>query len=194
RYYRTMIAVTGVDLRLNQRVTPDMLGDFDEVILACGIEPRTPPIEGITHPKVLNYLEVLRDKKPVGERVAIIGSGGIGFDTAMYLSQPGESSSQNIAEFCAEWGIDTSLDQPGGLRPEGAQLPKSPRQIVMLQRKASKPGEGLGKTTGWIHRTTLLSRGVKMIPAVSYEKIDDAGLHVLINGEPQLFAVDHVVI
>lgn len=194
RYYRTMIAVTGVDLRLNQRVTPDMLGDFDEVILACGIEPRTPPIEGIAHPKVLNYLEVLRDKKPVGERVAIIGSGGIGFDTAMYLSQPGESSSQNIAEFCAEWGIDTSLDQPGGLRPEGAQLPKSPRQIVMLQRKASKPGEGLGKTTGWIHRTTLLSRGVKMIPAVSYEKIDDAGLHVLINGEPQLFAVDHVVI
>ncbi|MBV7404918.1 FAD-dependent oxidoreductase [Enterobacter sp. ENT03] len=194
RYYRTMIAVTGVDLRLNQRVTPDMLGDFDEVILACGIEPRTPPIEGITHPKVLNYLEVLRDKKPVGERVAIIGSGGIGFDTAMYLSQLGESSSQNIAEFCAEWGIDTSLDQPGGLRPEGAQLPKSPRQIVMLQRKASKPGEGLGKTTGWIHRTTLLSRGVKMIPAVSYEKIDDAGLHVLINGEPQLFAVDHVVI
>jgi len=194
RYYRTMIAVTGVDLRLNQRVTPDMLGDFDEVILACGIEPRTPPIEGIKHPKVLTYLDVLRDKKPVGERVAIIGSGGIGFDTAMYLSQPGESTSQNIAEFCAEWGIDTTLDQPGGLRPEGAQLPKSPRQIVMLQRKASKPGEGLGKTTGWIHRATLLARGVKMIPAVSYEKIDDAGLHVLINGEPQLFAVDHVVI
>ena len=194
RYYRTMIAVTGVDLRLNQRVTPDMLGEFDEVILACGIEPRTPPIEGIAHPKVLNYLDVLRDKKPVGERVAIIGSGGIGFDTAMYLSQPGESTSQNIAAFCAEWGIDTSLDHPGGLRPQGAQLPKSPRQIVMLQRKASKPGEGLGKTTGWIHRTTLLSRGVKMIPAVSYEKIDDAGLHVLINGEPQLFAVDHVVI
>ena len=194
RYYRTMIAVHGVDLRLNQRVTPDMLGDFDEVILACGIEPRTPPIEGITHPKVLTYLDVLRDKKPVGERVAIIGSGGIGFDTAMYLSQPGESTSQNIAEFCAEWGIDTTLDQPGGLRPEGAQLPKSPRQIVMLQRKASKPGEGLGKTTGWIHRATLLARGVKMIPAVSYEKIDDAGLHVLINGEPQLFAVDHVVI
>lgn len=194
RYYRTMIAVTGVDLRLNQRVTPDMLGEFDEVILACGIEPRTPPIEGIKHPKVLNYLDVLRDKKPVGERVAIIGSGGIGFDTAMYLSQPGESTSQNIAAFCAEWGIDTSLDQPGGLRPQGAQLPKSPRQIVMLQRKASKPGEGLGKTTGWIHRTTLLSRGVQMIPAVSYEKIDDAGLHVLINGEPQLFAVDHVVI
>ncbi len=194
RYYRTMIAVTGVDLRLNQRVTPDMLGDFDEVILACGIEPRTPPIEGIKHPKVLTYLDVLRDKKPVGERVAIIGSGGIGFDTAMYLSQPGESTSQNIAEFCAEWGIDTTLDQPGGLRPEGAQLPKSPRQIVMLQRKVSKPGEGLGKTTGWIHRATLLARGVKMIPAVSYEKIDDAGLHVLINGEPQIFAVDHVVI
>ncbi|MGQ8980087.1 FAD-dependent oxidoreductase, partial [Enterobacter hormaechei] len=151
-------------------------------------------IEGIDHPKVLSYLDVLRDKAPVGEKVAIIGCGGIGFDTAMYLSQPGEATSQNIAEFCVEWGIDTSLSQSGGLRPEGPQLPKSPRQIVMLQRKASKPGEGLGKTTGWIHRATLLSRGVKMIPGVSYQKIDDDGLHALIGGEPQLLRVDHVIL
>ncbi|WP_433638792.1 FAD-dependent oxidoreductase [Kluyvera georgiana] len=194
RYYRRMIDVTGVTLRLNHRVTADDLLNFDETILATGITPRTPPIEGIDHPKVLTYLDVLRDKAPVGQRVAIIGCGGIGFDTAMYLSQPGNPTSQNIAEFCVEWGIDTSLQQAGGLRPEGPHLARSPRQIVMLQRKASKPGEGLGKTTGWIHRTTLLSRGVKMIPAVSYQKIDDAGLHVEIGGEPQLLAVDNVII
>ena len=194
RYYRRMIDLHGVKLELNRFVSADDLALFDETILATGIEPRQPAIDGIHHPKVLNYLDVLRDKTPVGQKVAIIGCGGIGFDTAMYLSQPGEATSQNIAEFCVEWGIDTSLQQQGGLRPEGPQLHKSPRQIVMLQRKASKPGEGLGKTTGWIHRTTLLARGVKMIPAVSYEKIDDEGLHVLIGGEPQLLAVDHVIL
>lgn len=194
RYYRRMIDVTGVTLKLNQFVSADALQSFDEVILASGIEPRKPPIAGIEHPKVLTYLDVLRDKAPVGKRVAIIGCGGIGFDTAMYLSQPGDPTSQSIAEFCVEWGIDTSLQQAGGLRPEGPHLSRSPRQIVMLQRKASKPGQGLGKTTGWIHRATLLSRGVKMIPSVSYQKIDDEGLHILINGEPQLLAVDNVVI
>lgn len=194
RYYRRMIDVTGVTLRLNHVVTADDLQAFDEVILASGIEPRRPPIEGIDHPSVLTYLDVLRDKAPVGNRVAIVGCGGIGFDTAMYLSQPGEPTSQNIADFCVEWGIDTSLKQAGGLRPEGPHLPRSPRQIVMLQRKASKPGDGLGKTTGWIHRATLLARGVKMIPAVSYQRIDDDGLHLLIGGEPQILKVDNVII
>ena len=194
RYYRRMIAVTGVDLRLNTPVTAGSLASYDETILACGIVPRIPEIAGVDHPKVLTYLDVLRDKAPVGEKVAIVGCGGIGFDTAIYLSQPGEATSQNIAEFCVEWGIDTSLNQPGGLRPEGPQLPGSPRQIVMLQRKASKPGEGLGKTTGWIHRATLLARGVKMIPGVSYQKIDDEGLHISIGGEPQLLAVDNVIL
>lgn len=194
RYYRRMIDVTGVTLKLNHYVAADDLLAFDEVILASGIEPRRPPIDGIDHPKVLTYLDVLRDKTPVGSRVAIVGCGGIGFDTAMYLSQPGEPTSQSIADFCVEWGIDTSLQQAGGLRPEGPHLARSPRQIVMLQRKASKPGEGLGKTTGWIHRTTLLSRGVKMIPAVSYQKIDDAGLHVLIGGEARTLEVDNVII
>ena len=194
RYYRRMIDITGVTLKLNHYVAADDLQAFDEVILASGIEPRRPPIDGIDHPKVLTYLDVLRDKTPVGRRVAIVGCGGIGFDTAMYLSQPGEPTSQSIADFCVEWGIDTSLQQAGGLRPEGPHLTRSPRQIVMLQRKASKPGEGLGKTTGWIHRTTLLSRGVKMIPAVSYQKIDDVGLHVLIGGEAQTLEVDNVII
>lgn len=194
RYYRRMIDVTGVTLKLNHVVVADDLLTFDEVILASGIEPRRPPIEGLDHPTVLTYLDVLRDKAPVGNRVAIVGCGGIGFDTAMYLSQPGEPTSQNIADFCVEWGIDTSLQQAGGLRPEGPHLPRSPRQIVMLQRKASKPGDGLGKTTGWIHRATLLARGVKMIPAVSYQKIDDDGLHLLIGGEPQTLKVDNVII
>lgn len=194
RYYRRMIDVTGVTLRLGNLVNAPDLAGFDETILACGIAPRTPPIPGIDHPSVLSYLDVLRDKVPVGKRVAIIGCGGIGFDTAMYLSQSGASTSQNISEFCAEWGIDQSLTQPGGLRPEGAQLAKSPRQIVMLQRKASKPGEGLGKTTGWIHRATLLARGVKMVPGVSYQRIDDEGLHVSIGGETQVIAVDNIVL
>lgn len=194
RYYRRMIDVTGVTLKLNHLVTADNLQAFDETILACGIVPRIPAIDGIDHPKVLTYLQVLRDKVAVGNSVAIIGCGGIGFDTAMYLSQPGASTSQNIDEFCQEWGIDTTLQQPGGLRPEGAMLPKSPRNIVMLQRKATKPGDGLGKTTGWIHRATLLSRGVKMIPAVSYQKIDDDGLHITIGDEAKVLKVDHVVI
>lgn len=194
RYYRRMLELTGVELRLSQYVTAPMLEDYDEVILACGIEPRMPQIEGIAHSKVLNYIDVLRDKAPVGPRVAIIGAGGIGFDAAMYLSQQGEPTSQNIAEFCVEWGIDTSLQHAGGLRPEGVNLTKSPRQIVMLQRKTSKPGEGLGKTTGWIHRTTLLARGVKMLAGVSYERIDDKGLHITLGGEPQLLEVDNVII
>lgn len=194
RYYRRMLGLTGVEVHLNQYVTAPMLKEFDEIILACGIEPRLPLIDGIMNPKVLNYIDVLREKAPVGDRIAIIGAGGIGFDTAMYLSQQGESTSQNIAEFCVEWGIDTSLQHAGGLRPEGAQLHKSPRQIVMLQRKTSKPGEGLGKTTGWIHRTTLLARGVKMLAGVTYERIDDEGLHITVGGEPQMLAVDNVII
>ncbi|MCT4705406.1 NADPH-dependent 2,4-dienoyl-CoA reductase [Enterobacteriaceae bacterium H16N7] len=194
RYYRRMLALTEVDVRLNQYVTAPMLAAFDEVILACGIVPRMPPIDGINHEKVLSYVDVLREKAPVGKRVAIIGAGGIGFDAAMYLSQQGKSTSQNIAGFCEEWGIDTSLQHAGGLRPEGVHLAKSPRQIVMLQRKTSKPGEGLGKTTGWIHRTTLLARGVKMLAGVSYERIDDVGLHITVGGEPQLLEVDNVVI
>ncbi|TDV05280.1 2,4-dienoyl-CoA reductase (NADPH2) [Raoultella planticola] len=194
RYYRRMLDLHGVNLQLGQLVTADHLLEFDETILATGIAPRMPAIAGITHPKVMSYLDVLRDKAPVGQRVAIIGCGGIGFDTAMYLSQPGVATSQNIDAFCREWGIDTTLQSAGGLRPEGPQLEKSPRRIVMLQRKASKPGDGLGKTTGWIHRATLLARGVKMIPGVSYQKIDDEGLHVTIGGESQILHVDQVII
>ena len=194
RYYRRMLDLHGVNLQLGQQVTADRLLPFDETILATGIAPRMPEIAGITHAKVLSYLDVLRDKAPVGQSVAIIGCGGIGFDTAMYLSQPGVATSQNIDAFCREWGIDTTLQSAGGLRAEGPQREKSPRRIVMLQRKASKPGDGLGKTTGWIHRATLLARGVNMIPGVSYQKIDDEGLHVTIGGEIRILPVDQVII
>ncbi|MTH45791.1 NADPH-dependent 2,4-dienoyl-CoA reductase [Intestinirhabdus alba] len=194
RYYRRMLDVTGVNLRLGQYATAEDLRPFDEAILASGIVPRQPPIDGIDHPKVLSYLAVLRDNVPVGRRVAIIGCGGIGFDTALYLSQSDSPTSQDITGFCAEWGIDTTLRGPGGLLPEGPHPARSQRQIVMLQRSAGRPGQGLGKTTGWIHRATLLARGVRMIPSVTYQKIDDAGLHLLIDGRPQTLAVDHIVI
>ena len=194
RYYRTMIDKLGITLILNHRVDADQMIPFEEVVLATGIAPRRPPISGIDHPSVLSYLDVLRDKKPVGKRVAIIGCGGIGFDTAMYLSQSGTPTSQDSMAFFREWGIDTTLTQPGGLAAEGSEHLPSPRQIVMLQRKAGKPGEGLGKTTGWIHRTTLLSRGVRMIPGVQYQRIDDEGLHIEVNGQAQLLAVDNVII
>lgn len=194
RYYRQMLAITGVTLRLNQYVSAPMLSLYDEVIIASGIKPRMPALEGITHPKVLSYLDVLQGKSAVGQRVAIIGAGGIGFDIAMYLSQQGEPSSLSIRRFCEEWGIDTELQSVGGLRPQEHTAVSHSREIVLLQRKNSRLGEGLGKTTGWIHRTTLLARGVKMMAGVQYQRIDDAGLHLIVAGEPQCLAVDNIII
>jgi len=136
----------------------------------------------------------LRDKKPVGKRVAIIGAGGIGFDTAEYLSQSGLSTSLDSAAFSHEWGIDRSLTQPGGLAPSGPQPETSPREITLLQRKNTKVGAGLGKTTGWVHRASLLNRGVKLLNDLSYQAIDDEGLHIVYQGEVQTLAVDNVII
>ncbi|WP_110027086.1 NADPH-dependent 2,4-dienoyl-CoA reductase [Mangrovibacter plantisponsor] len=194
RYYQRMLELHHVDVRLGERVAPEQLTEWQEVVLATGVAPRTPDIDGIHHPSVLSYLEVLRDKHPVGKRVAIIGCGGIGFDTAMYLSQNGAATSLDVARFCQEWGIDTSLQHAGGLIPGGVHTPDNPREIIMLQRKNSKPGEGLGKTTGWIHRTTLLQRGVKMLAGVQYLRINDAGLHIRCGEEEQILAVDNVII
>ncbi|NBJ35306.1 FAD-dependent oxidoreductase [Serratia fonticola] len=194
RYFRRQLALNEVELKLGQQVQPQDLTDFDEVILACGIVPRMPAIAGIEHAKVVNYLDVLRDKKPVGQRVAIIGAGGIGFDVAEYLSQHGTSSSLDPAAFNREWGIDSQLEQRGGLSPQGPEVPASPRQIFLLQRKTSKVGEGLGKTTGWIHRTSLALRGVKMLNSVSYQRIDDEGLHILRAEQESCLPVDTVVI
>ncbi|EPE4184409.1 FAD-dependent oxidoreductase [Yersinia enterocolitica] len=194
RYFRRQLVLHGVIQQLNTPVQPEQLADFDEVILACGIRPRLPAIKGIEHPKVLTYLDVLRDKKPVGKRVAIIGAGGIGFDTAEYLSQSGDSSSLDSRAFSQEWGIDQDLAQRGGLSPVGGKVHPSPRQIFLLQRKTSKVGEGLGKTTGWIHRTSLAMRGVRMLNSVSYESIDDEGLHIIRAEQASCLPVDTIII
>ncbi|MCR0997044.1 FAD-dependent oxidoreductase [Serratia rubidaea] len=194
RYFQRQLTLHEVTLRLGRQVEAQDLQAFDEVILACGIVPRTPAIPGIDNARVLSYLDVLRDKKPVGQRVAIIGAGGIGFDTAEYLSQHGESSSLHPQAFNHEWGIDTQLRQRGGLSPDGADVPRSARQIFLLQRKTSKVGEGLGKTTGWIHRASLSMRGVKMLSGVQYQRIDDEGLHIVREEQASCLPVDTIVI
>jgi 2,4-dienoyl-CoA reductase (NADPH2) len=194
RYYRRQLELHGVTLRLNTRVDAQALlaGGFDEIVLATGIVPRTPAIAGVDHPKALGYLDVLRDRKPVGGTVAIVGAGGIGFDVAEYLTHTGDSASVTPQKFYAEWGIDTSYAQAGGLARPAVEKPA--RRVHLLQRKKSKVGDGLGKTTGWIHRTALKARGVGMSSSVDYQRIDDAGLHVTIDGVPQTLPVDHVVI
>ncbi|AEF47511.1 2,4-dienoyl-CoA reductase (NADPH) [Serratia sp. AS12] len=194
RYFRRQLALLEVTVKLGTQVEAVDLAEFDEVILACGIVPRTPAIPGIDNAKVLTYLDVLRDKKPVGQRVAIIGAGGIGFDTAKYLSQHGVSSSLDQAEFNREWGIDGQLSQRGGLAAQGPVAERGPRQIYLLQRKTSKVGEGLGKTTGWIHRTSLTMRGVKMLNSVNYQRIDEEGLHIARAEQESCLPVDTVII
>ncbi len=194
RYFGKQIELTGVSLKLNARVSAQDLitAGFKHVVLATGVTPRTPPIDGVTHPKVLSYLDVLRDKMPVGKTVALIGAGGIGFDTAEFLLHEGTSPSLDQAKFFAEWGVDTRYSTRGGLAP--ARIEASPRKLYLLQRKASKVGESLGKTTGWIHRTSLKNRHVDMLAGVTYRKIDDAGLHISVNGEERTLAVDNVII
>lgn len=196
RYYKVQLALHGVDVQLNTRVDAQTLNNmgFDEVIIATGITPRVPDIEGVEHAKVLSYIDVIKHKKPVGKRVAVVGAGGIGFDTSEFLSHGKVSSSTNIPAFMKEWGIDMEFTARGGVEGMQAQPEPSPREIFLLQRKTTKVGSGLGKTTGWAHRAGLMMKGVKMIAGVEYEKIDDAGLHIRINGEPHLLEVDNVVI
>lgn len=195
RYFKRKIELQPlIQLKLNHTATFEELNtdQFDEIVVATGVTPRHLDIEGIDHPKVLSYIEVLREKKSVGQRVAIIGAGGIGFDTAEYLTHEGESGSLNPQKFYDEWGIDTSYSNVGGLKP--AQVEQPSREIYLLQRKATSVGAGLGKTTGWIHRTGLKNRDVKMIPGATYNKIDDQGLHITINEQTTVLDVDHVVI
>ncbi|WP_369990480.1 oxidoreductase [Pseudomonas xanthosomatis] len=197
RYFANKLRSTGVDLRLNTRVDVQALvaGGFDEVILATGIAPRTPAIPGIDNAKVLSYLDVLLQRKPVGERVAVIGAGGIGFDVSEYLVHKGVATSQDREAFWKEWGIDTQLEARGGVSGVQPEPHAPARQVYLLQRKKTKVGDGLGKTTGWIHRTGLKNKQVQMLNSVEYLSIDDAGLHVRIGeGEPQLLAVDNIVV
>ena len=196
RYYGTQLSLLGVQLQLGGRVTATDLraGGFDEIVLATGVVPRVPAIPGIDHPKAASYVDVIRGVRTVGRSAAIIGAGGIGFDVAEFLSHAGASPSTDVGLFMSEWGIDMTLQSRGGLLPGHGHVEASPREIVMLQRRTGKPGEGLGKTTGWIHRTELRRRGVQMLSGVTYERIDDAGLHVRTSAGQRVFAVDSIVI
>jgi 2,4-dienoyl-CoA reductase (NADPH2) len=194
RYFGRQIELTGVKLQLNKKVDASALAaaGFKQVVLATGVTPRMPEIEGIHHSKVLGYLDVLRDKKPVGKTVALIGAGGIGFDVAEYLLHEGVSPSLDKAKFFAEWGVDSSYAERGGLK--AAHIEKSPRKVYLLQRKASKVGDGLGKTTGWIHRTSLKNREVEMVNNVTYRKVDDAGLHISVGDKDMTIPADTIVV
>lgn len=194
RYFAHELSQLKVDVRLNAWADAAQLQDFDEIVLASGIHPRQLDIQGIDHPKVLSYLQVLRDRKPVGDKVVIIGSGGIGFDVAEFLSHQGEDSSQSATLFQQEWQIDTSLQQAGGLKSTEPQLTPSARDITICQRKSGVVGRNLGKTTGWIHRLSLKEKGVKMLGGVTYLKIDDTGLHVQIGEETKILAADNIII
>ena len=197
RYYDNMIKKYGVTLHLNTKATVESLlaGKFDEIILASGVTPRKLEMEGIDHPKVLDYVDVLYKKKHVGKSVAIVGAGGIGFDVAEYLSHDmaHDSVSLNVEDYMKEWGVDMTYQRGGSLAESPQPLP-SPREIFLLKRSKGKHGKNLGKTTGWIHRASLAMKKVKMIHSVQYDKVDDAGLHISVGEEKQILPVDHVVI
>jgi len=196
RYFNKQIEIHKVTLKLNKKVSVADLenSDFDAIVIATGIKPRVLNIEGVNHPKVLSYIDVLKHKKPVGKRVAVIGAGGIGFDVSEYLSHEGESTSKNIDAWLQEWGIDKTLKARAGIEGVKPNLHHSPREIYMFKRSAGKFGGNLGKTTGWIHRSTLKKKKVQFIGKVSYQKIDDQGLHYTQNNEAKVLEVDNVVI
>ncbi|MEU6332392.1 NADPH-dependent 2,4-dienoyl-CoA reductase [Streptomyces sp. NPDC047049] len=192
RYFRTQLARQGVEVRLNTPVTAGDLGGYDEVVVATGVTPRTPEIEGVDHPSVVSYLDVLRGGAQVGERVAILGAGGIGFDVAEFLTDAGDAASQDPETYFRSWGVDTAYAERGGLR--APERPKAPRKVHLLQRKTSKVGAGLGKTTGWIHRAELRHRGVTTVAGAAYDRIDDEGLHFTVDGTAGTLPVDTVVL
>jgi len=197
RYFRRQIELKQVNVHLNKRVAADelMAGGYDGVIIATGVVPRDPKIEGQDHPKVLSYIDVLRNGNAVGGRVAIIGAGGIGFDVAEYLVHQGHSPTLNLDEWLSEWGVVDPAEIRGGVRPSEPQQPA--REVTLLQRKTGKLGAGLGKTTGWIHRATLKKNGVRMIGNVNYERIGDEGLLISYGKnreDPTWLDVDSIVL
>tara|TARA_R100000322_G_scaffold169765_1_gene142879 strand:+ start:3690 stop:5783 length:2094 start_codon:yes stop_codon:yes gene_type:complete len=204
RYFKRQIELLDIDLRLNTPADAAELAReaYDDVIIATGVRPREPVIEGIDHPKVLGYLDVLRHRKPVGERVAIIGAGGIGFDVGEFLTHNvdahDEGQQMPVQDWYREWGVDPSYEGPGGLAEPVPASP--PRKVYLLQRKTSKLGKGLGKTSGWVHRAALKQRQVEMVPGASYHRIDDEGLHITVSGrngkpdEQRVLAVDNVIL
>ncbi len=201
RYFNKQLSLLGIATHLGTIQNAQSLIDagFDDVVLATGIKPRKLDIKGIDHPKVMSYLQVLREKEPVGDKVAIIGAGGIGFDVATYLADnnllSGKSLTTDRNAWLKNWGVDINLQHSGALLDKSELEPHIPkRKIALLQRKTSKVGKGLGKTSGWVHRAHLLKSGVKMIPGVTYKAITNEGLLIEVNGEEQLLEVDNVII
>ncbi|TDR06734.1 NADPH-dependent 2,4-dienoyl-CoA reductase [Marinomonas communis] len=196
RYFSTRLKELGVEVRLNTKVDASTLNamSIDHVLLATGIRPRVPELEGVGHEKVLSYLDVLKDRVNVGKTVAIIGAGGIGFDTAEFLLNEADETT-TVEQFAQQWGIDQTLQARGGLATESSQpMMESARKIYLLQRKRSKPGAGLGKTTGWIHRAQLKQHGVEMWSGCQYQRIDDSGLWIERDEQSLCLAVDHVIL
>ncbi len=194
RYFRNRLREFGVEVRLGAAVTVEGLKDgaYDEVVVATGVTPRVPEIEGVGHRSVVGYLEVLRGEVEVGERVAVLGAGGIGFDVAEFLTDEGEGAALSPEVFFRQWGVDVEYGARGGLRaPERG---RARRTVHLLQRKETKVGAGLGRTTGWIHRAELAKRGVEMVAGATYERIDDAGVHVVVGGRRRVLEVDSVVL
>ncbi|MFE5534620.1 FAD-dependent oxidoreductase [Streptomyces sp. NPDC056492] len=192
RYFGTQLEAHAVDVRLNTRAEVETLRDYDEVVVATGVTPRTPDIEGVERANVVSYLDVLRDGAPVGERVAVVGAGGIGFDVAEFLTDGGEGASQDPETYFRHWGVDTAYAGPGGLT--APERPAPPRRVHLLQRKTTKVGAGLGTTTGWIHRAELKHRGVVSVAGATYDRIDDEGLHITVGEEQRLVPADTVVL
>jgi 2,4-dienoyl-CoA reductase (NADPH2) len=192
RYFGRLIETTGVKLKLNTKATPSKLAGFDEVLIATGVTPRKPDIEGLDHPKVLMYTDVLRENAPVGKKVAVVGAGGIGFDISEYITHEGESPTLNPEEWNKEWGVDTTYQTRGGLKPKEPSAPA--REVTLLQRKDESLGKRLGKTSGWVHRTTLRDKNVKMMGNCQYHKVDDQGFHISVGDEPMILDVDNVII
>ena len=196
RYYGRMIELHNVSLKLGHRVSAEDLnsGQYDHVVVATGITPRTPAINGIDHPKAILYTDVIKGNKAVGNKVAVIGAGGIGFDVCELISHSGPSGAVDREVFAREWGIDFDNHPRGGVTGVEPIVAKSDREIWLLQRKDTAVGRGLGKTTGWTHRLALSRRGVTMLNAVEYLKIDDAGLHIRRGGQQQILPADTVII
>ena len=196
-WYRAMVNDLGIEVKLNTTATPEMLAGFDEVVIATGVLPRDPEIPGQDGPNVVNYIDVLRGKAKVGHKVAVIGAGGIGFDVSEFLAHEGTSPTVDLPLWMKEWGVTDPAEHRSGLAPEGPQPEEPAREITLLQRKKTKHGKGLGKTTGWIHRAALKMKDVNFVGGVNYEKIDASGLHVSFGEareNPTLIEVDTIVL